>query len=91
VGVTRKHVAELAKNAYASLPPEEMQTDRFCPSARFVDKFLARHELVLRKPHPERRTEVDPGHVRQFITPLENAKYRDRYDQIFNFDETCWK
>jgi hypothetical protein len=74
VGATRKHVAELAKNACASLPPEEMHTDHFCVSARFVDKFFARRELVLRKPHPERRTEVDPDHVHQFIAAHENAK-----------------
>jgi hypothetical protein len=55
VGATRKHMAELAKNAYASLSPEKMHTDRFCASARFVDQFLARHELGLRKPDPESR------------------------------------
>jgi hypothetical protein len=47
VGTTRKHVAELAKNAYASLPPEEIYTDHSSASARFVDKSLARHELAL--------------------------------------------
>jgi hypothetical protein len=40
IGATRKTLVELATNACASLPINEMHTDRFCASPRLSMGFL---------------------------------------------------
>jgi hypothetical protein len=90
-GARRKDAAKLAKNAYASRSPEEMWGNRFCAWARFVDRFLARNDSILRKMHPERRTQIDSTQVRWFLDVLEIAKTRYDVDRLFALDKTCWK
>lgn len=90
-GGTRKTIASLATNAYASLPIDEMRLERFAASSRFVDGFMKRQYITLRMPHAERRTHINPDRVADFLRTLENAKAIYRPDRIFNFDETCWK
>jgi hypothetical protein len=51
-GVTREIAATLAMNAYASLPVDEIRSERFTTSSRFIDGFLNGHHLVLLSESP---------------------------------------
>jgi hypothetical protein len=87
-----KEVAQtLARTAYASLPPGEMQRERFAASACWRDDSMDRRVFSLRTAHPERRTPIDRDSAFHFLGRLNQAKREYPPEHILNFDETCWK
>jgi hypothetical protein len=87
----RETVQTLAKNAFASLPVEDMQVDRFCASGCWLNGFMARPHFSLQTPHPEHWASIGQDSAECFLGGLEKVKLKYPPNRIFNFDETCWK
>jgi hypothetical protein len=68
-----------------------MQCERFTASACWLDGFIARQGLSFRTPHPKRRAPINPEYASSFLDRLSQAKHEYGSENIFNFDETCWK
>jgi hypothetical protein len=88
---TRSTLKTLAINAYASQDIDQFRTERFCASSTFLSDFQNKWNLSLRKPHPERRVDVDQEYVKSFLERLESCKESYPPERVLNFDETNWK
>jgi hypothetical protein len=67
---TRKTVTGLTLNSDVSLTIQEMYTERFCASNRFITRFMKQHRLSLSTPNSERRTDVDEYDIHGFLLSL---------------------
>jgi hypothetical protein len=91
VGATVQNLQTLALNAYGSLEPSQMHTQRFCASHSWASGFEKRWRLSLRTPHHERRTKVSEAATNAFLQRLNEIPNEYPLDLIFNMDETAWR
>jgi hypothetical protein len=76
-------VQTLAKNAFTSLPVEDIHIDRLCASGCWLHDFMARQHFSLRAPEADRSRLYG-----SFLEALEKARLKYLPNRIFNVGET---
>jgi hypothetical protein len=85
IGRSRQALGSLSLNSCSSTPPNELKRDRFCTSSQLFRGLEKRHDLTMRRPQAQKRSEIDEAYLWDRMNAL--CEYSP-LERVFNLDKT---